>query len=185
MAGIFFKQYRYYIVILAGVVAGTLLANLAIDNVTDKIGIFNPDFKNAFANVNLDGTLYLRYIFAMRLKEYIGLWLVLLTPAAIAGIYVFMAVVGVSTGMMVSVSVMNMGVKGMFIYAVSLLPQYIIYAAAVFFIVSYIEKRHITMKKTTVAIIISFLFLITGTLYETYISPVLIGKLLEHISYCI
>lgn len=44
MAGIFFKQYRYYIVILAGVVAGTLLANLAIDNVTDKIGIFNPDF---------------------------------------------------------------------------------------------------------------------------------------------
>ena len=75
MAGIFFKQYRYYIVILAGVVAGTLLANLAIDNVTDKIGIFNPDFKNAFANVNLDGTLYLRYIFAMRLKEYIGLWL--------------------------------------------------------------------------------------------------------------
>ena len=91
MAGIFFKQYRYYIVILAGVVAGTLLANLAIDNVTDKIGIFNPDFKNAFANVNLDGTLYLRYIFAMRLKEYIGLWLVLLTPAAITGIYVFLA----------------------------------------------------------------------------------------------
>ena len=174
MAGIFFKQYRYYIVILAGVVAGTLLANLAIDNVTDKIGIFNPDFKNAFANVNLDGTLYLRYIFAMRLKEYIGLWLVLLTPAAITGIYVFMAVVGISTGMMVSVSVMNMGVKGMFIYA-----------AAVFFIVSYIEKRHITMKKTTVAIMISLLFLITGTLYETYISPVLIGKLLEHISYCI
>ena len=185
MAGIFFKQYRYYIVILAGVVAGTLLANLVIDNVTDKIGIFNPDFKNAFANVNLDGTLYLRYIFAMRLKEYIGLWLVLLTPAAITGIYVFMAVVGISTGMMVSVSVMNMGVKGMFIYAVSLLPQYIIYAAAVFFIVSYIEKRHITMKKTTVAIMISLLFLITGTLYETYISPVLIGKLLEHISYCI
>ena len=76
--------------------------------------------------------MYLRYIFAMRLKEYIGLWLVLLTPAAITGIYVFMAVVGISTGMMVSVSVMNMGVKGMFIYAVSLLPQYIIYAAAVF-----------------------------------------------------
>lgn len=41
------------------------------------------------------------------------------------------------------------------------------------------------MKKTTVAIMISLLFLITGTLYETYISPVLIGKLLEHISYCI
>ena len=53
MAGIFFKQYRYYIVILAGVVAGTLLANLAIDNVTDKIGIFNPRLNNVYT-LNVD-----------------------------------------------------------------------------------------------------------------------------------
>ena len=41
MVGIFFKQYRYYIVILTGVLAGALLANLVIDDITDKIGIFN------------------------------------------------------------------------------------------------------------------------------------------------
>ena len=44
MAGIFFRrifgQYRYYIVILLGVAVGSLMANLVIDDITDKIGMF-------------------------------------------------------------------------------------------------------------------------------------------------
>ena len=45
MAGIFFRrifgQYRYYIVILLGAAVGSLMANLVIDDITDKIGMFN------------------------------------------------------------------------------------------------------------------------------------------------
>ena len=44
MAGIFFRrifgQYRYYIVILLGAAVGSLMANLVIDDITDKIGMF-------------------------------------------------------------------------------------------------------------------------------------------------
>ena len=90
MAGIFFRrifgQYRYYIVILLGAVVGSLMANLVIDDITDKIGMFNEDFNNAIMSVSLDKTLYLRYILKLRLKEYICFMLVLFTPAAIAGI---------------------------------------------------------------------------------------------------
>ena len=50
MAGIFFRrvfgQYRYYIVVLLGAVAGALMANLVIDDITDKIGMFNDDEEN-------------------------------------------------------------------------------------------------------------------------------------------
>mgnify|MGYP002518916997 CR=1 FL=1 len=189
MAGIFLKhfleRYRYYIVILLGIIAGALLANLVIDNITDKIGIFNNEFKNEIMNVNLDRILYLKYILKLRLKEYLCLMLVTFTPAAMVGIYFLMLYVGISCGLMISVCVMNMGIKGMFIYAVSLMPQYIIYAITVFFIVSYIEKRQFNMKKTVIMIVISFAFLIMGALYEAYISPVLIRGLFEHISYCI
>ncbi len=189
MVGIFFKhfwkQYRYYIVILLGVIAGALLANTVIDNITDKIGIFNSEFKNAFLNVNLDGTLYLRYILKLRLKEYLCLLLVIFTPVAIAGIYFLVFFVGVSCGLMISVCVMNMGIRGVLIYAVCLIPQYLIYAIAVSFIISYIEKRQFDMKKTATVIIISLVFIILGTLYETYISPWMIKGLFEHISNCI
>lgn len=58
MAGIFFRrifgQYRYYIVILLGVAVGSLMANLVIDDITDKIGMFNEDFNNAIMSVSLD-----------------------------------------------------------------------------------------------------------------------------------
>ena len=119
MAGIFFRrifgQYRYYIVILLGAAVGSLMANLVIDDITDKIGMFNEDFNNAIMSVSLDKTLYLRYILKLRLKEYICFMLVLFTPAAIAGIYIFMLFAGISSGLMISVCIMNMGIKGMFI----------------------------------------------------------------------
>lgn len=189
MAGIFFRrffeQYRYYIVVLLGVVAGTLMANIVIDNITDKIGMFNDEFKNAFMNVSLDETLYLRYILKLRLKEYLCFLLVLLTPVSIAGIYIFMLFAGISLGLMISVCVMNMGINGMMIYAICIMPQYIIYAISVFLMVSFVKKRHLNIKKTVIAILISLMFLTTGTLYEAYISPFLIRVLFEHISYCI
>lgn len=161
------------------------MANLVIDDITDKIGMFNDDFNNAIISVSLDKTLYLRYILKLRLKEYICFMLVLFTPAAIAGIYIFMLFAGISSGLMISVCIMNMGIKGMFIYAVCLIPQYIIYAIAVFLMVSYIEKRLINIKKTVIVIFISLIFLIAGILYESYISPFIIRWLFEHISYCI
>ena len=80
MAGIFFRrifgQYRYYIVILLGAAVGSLMANLVIDDITDKIGMFNDDFNNAIMSISLDKTLYLRYILKLRLKEYICFMLV-------------------------------------------------------------------------------------------------------------
>lgn len=94
MAGIFFRrifgQYRYYIVILLGVAVGSLMANLVIDDITDKIGMFNEDFNNAIISVSLDKTLYLRYILKLRLKEYICFMLVLFTPGCYSrNIYIY------------------------------------------------------------------------------------------------
>ena len=132
------------------------MANLVIDDITDKIGMFNEDFNNAIMSVSLDKTLYLRYILKLRLKEYMCFMLVLFTPAAIAGIYIFMLFAGISSGLMISVCIMNMGITGM-----------------------------INIKKTVIVIFISLIFLIAGILYEAYISPFIIRWLFEHISYCI
>ena len=55
MAGIFFRrifgQYRYYIVILLGAAVGSLMANLVIDDITDKIGMFNEDFNLSLIHI--------------------------------------------------------------------------------------------------------------------------------------
>ena len=85
------------------------MANLVIDDITDKIGMFIDEFKNAIMSISLDKTLYLRYILKLRLKEYICFMLVLFTPAAIAGIYIFMLLAGISSALMISVGIMTAG----------------------------------------------------------------------------
>ena len=194
MAGIFFRrifgQYRYYIVILLGAVVGSLMANLVIDDITDKIGMFNEDFNNAIMSISLDKTLYLRYILKLRLKEYICFMLVLFTPAAIAGIYIFMLFAGISSGLMISVCIMNMGIKGMFVYIVMTFPHYIIYAITIFILISIWETSrgsyvNINIRKIAMALLVSFILLLAGTLCEAYVNPGCLKMLFEHISYCI
>ena len=194
MAGIFFRrifgQYRYYIVILLGAVVGSLMANLVIDDITDKIGMFNEDFNNAIMSVSLDKTLYLRYILKLRLKEYMCFMLVLFTPAAIAGIYIFMLFAGISSGLMISVCIMNMGIKGMFVYIVMTFPHYIIYAITIFILISIWETSrgsyvNINIRKIAMALLVSFILLLAGTLCEAYVNPGCLKMLLEHISYCV
>lgn len=183
MAGVFFKQYKYFLIIMAGVIIGTLIANIGISNITDKIGVFDYDFKNSFINVELDTHLYWRYILKLRIKEYMLLILILITPIAMQGIYMLMSFAGISIGVIISVSVMNMGVAGMCVYAASALPQYIIYAVTIYFMVSSFGKRYMDLKKMVAVIIISLICLVIGTLYEAYINPWILKILLKHISY--
>ena len=44
MAGIFLKRYRYMLAVMVGVIAGTLIANYAIINITEIISIGNSTF---------------------------------------------------------------------------------------------------------------------------------------------
>ena len=185
MAGIFLKRYRYMLAVMVGVIAGTLIANYAIINITDKVGVLNNDLRLSIIDMKVNNVALWQYIFKTRIKELTLLILLLITPVAVPAVYIIFGIIGMSVGMVVSVSVMNMGIKGMFIYAVCLIPQYIIYAIAVFLMVSYIEKRLINIKKTVIVIFISLIFLIAGILYEAYISPFIIRWLFEHISYCI
>ena len=53
MAGIFLKRYRYMLAVMVGVIAGTLIANYAIINITDKVGELNNDFRLSIIDVKV------------------------------------------------------------------------------------------------------------------------------------
>ena len=177
MAGIFLKRYRYMLAVMVGVIAGTLIANYAIINITDKVGVLN--------NVAL-----WQYIFKTRIKEFALFILLLITPVAVPAVYIIFGIIGMSVGMVVSVSVMNMGIKGMFVYIVMTFPHYIIYAITIFILISIWETSrgsyvNINIRKIAMALLVSFILLLAGTLCEAYVNPGCLKMLLEHISYCV
>ena len=163
MAGIFLKRYRYMLAVMVGVIAGTLIANYAIINITDKVGVLNNDFRLSIIDMKVNNVALWQYIFKTRIKEFTLLILLLITPVAVPAVYIIFGIIGMSVGMVVSVSVMNMGIKGMFVYIVMTFPHYII----------------------AMALLVSFILLLAGTLCEAYVNPGCLKMLLEHISYCV
>ena len=113
MAGIFLKRYRYMLAVMVGVIAGTLIANYAIINITDKVGVLNNDFRLSIIDMKVNNVALWQYIFKTRIKEFTLLILLLITPVAVPAVYIIFGIIGMSVGMVVSVSVMNMGIKGM------------------------------------------------------------------------
>ena len=112
MAGIFLKRYRYMLAVMVGVIAGTLIANYAIINITDKVGVLNNDFRLSIIDMKVNNVALWQYIFKTRIKEFALLILLLITPVAVPAVYIIFGIIGMSVGMVVSVSVMNMGIKG-------------------------------------------------------------------------
>ena len=190
MAGIFLKRYRYMLAVMVGVIAGTLIANYAIINITDKVGVLNNDFRLSIIDMKVNNVALWQYIFKTRIKEFALLILLLITPVAVPAVYIIFGIIGMSVGMVVSVSVMNMGIKGMFVYIVMTFPHYIIYAITICILISIWETIrgsyvNINIRKIAMALLVSFILLLAGTLCEAYVNPGCLKMLLEHISYCV
>ena len=95
---------------------------------------------------------------------------------AVPAVYIIFGIIGMSVGMVVSVSVMNMGIKGMFVYIVMTFPHYIIYAITIFILISIWETSrgsyvNINIRKIAMALLVSFILLLAGTLCEAYVNP--------------
>ena len=83
MAGIFLIFYRYMLAVMVGVIAGTLIANYAIINITDKVGVLNNDFRLSIIDMKVNNVALWQYIFKTRIKEFTFLILLLITPVAV------------------------------------------------------------------------------------------------------
>ena len=170
MAGIFLKRYRYMLAVMVGVIAGTLIANYAIINITDKVGVLNNDFRLSIIDMKVNNVALWQYIFKTRIKEFALFILLLITPVAVPAVYIIFGIIGMSVGMVVSVSV--------------------IYAITIFILISIWETSrgsyvNINIRKIAMALLVSFILLLAGTLCEAYVNPGCLKMLLEHISYCV
>ena len=99
MAGIFLKRYRYMLAVMVGVIAGTLIANYAIMNITDKVGVLNNDFRLSIIDMKVNNVALWQYIFKTRIKELTLLILLLITPVAVPAVYIIFGIIGMSVGM--------------------------------------------------------------------------------------
>ncbi|MCI8293201.1 MAG: stage II sporulation protein M [Hespellia sp.] len=156
---------------LAGLLSGILYANLAAESYLAASGIFNPFFLSQYTSIQVDKKDFLIYLMRIRLFPVIVVILSGLTRfrrAVAAGCVIWFGFLG---GVLFVTTIIQMGVKGLFLSLVALFPQiafYVFaYAVILWFLFTWPSVRW-TMSKTIFVVVIFSI----GILTEVYVNPI-------------
>ncbi len=169
------KKYKVAIIIMAGLLLGTAYANIGVKYWGMSPKMFSNDFLAVYEEVEVNSFSLWQYVFGTRFKDFLAVLILSFTNLRKVAVNGYIAYFGIVTGGMISFAVMNHGATGVWIYLLSVLPQYILYIIAyrVIYMIGHEERvrsgndirKHIFM----VIFIISLVF--AGTYVEAYINP--------------
>jgi hypothetical protein len=170
----------------AGVAAGILFSNLTWPY-AGQSGVFGAYVLNQLPTASIASEKYMRYLIKYRVRGYI--FLMLSGFLRVGNIFVSAAVIGFGffAGAAAGITLLQYGIKGMGILLLIIFPQGICYTAAVLLMAVkiYMHKGRIwnpADKRVTEEYLLvcffAFLFMASGILLETFVSPGIISLLL-------
>ena len=155
----------------AGVMAGILYANLIAQESIMQMGIFSENHLTESVKVCVPGLEYIWYIVRMRLLPLCILTLAGATRWKKTSAVLFFLWTGFLAGVLFCAAVLQLGIKGIFICVLALLPHMPFYVAAyvaiLIYLLNYPVVNRWNINKTTGVLI---LFAI-GIFLECYVSP--------------
>lgn len=165
---------RYFVLFyMLGFLIGILYANLLSKDYITNLGIFNDYFLKQYMLSEVDTAGYFWYILKIRIMPVIfvgALGCTRIRKGIVVGVILW---TGFSSGMMLTVAVMKMGVKGIILCIIALIPQFLFYIAAwlilLWFLFCYPEVKWNSSKMISFALLMAM-----GILLECYVNPVLV-----------
>lgn len=161
------------ITFLTGLLCGVLYANLIADTYLTTNGIFSSYFLSQYSSTQIDKTEFLFYLLKVRIFP-VGILLLAgmigLKKIASVGVLLWY---GFLSGVLLTTSIMQLGLKGLFVSVIALIPQMIFYVLA-YAVIVWTLFAWPQVKWTTAKSIFVTLVFVMGILTEVYVSPVLL-----------
>lgn len=155
----------------AGVMAGILYANLIAQESIMQMGIFAENHLTESVKVRVPGLEYIWYIVRMRLLPLCILTLAGATRWKKTSAVLFFLWTGFLAGVLFCAAVLQLGIKGIFICVLALLPHMPFYVAAyvaiLIYLLNYPVVNRWNINKTTGVLILYAI----GIFLECYVSP--------------
>lgn len=165
------------VLFFAGLIAGIVFVQFQNDAVF--AGIFSEYFLNQYASLKLDYRKLLGYVGGCRCGQYVLLVCCGALSAAPWLFDILLFLLGMIWGTLLSVSTIRLGLKGVLICAVGLIPQLFFYVVAFGWILMWIWRRGSSRKKYLLLSGIGFFFLLFGIVTEVYINPMILQQMLR------
>lgn len=165
---------------MAGFLMGVLYANLISKDYIASMGIFDEYFLNSYVQKDLEAQEYLWYLFRVRCIPVAALFAAGYLKIRKGVVLVSVVWTGFLCGILLTASVMQLGMKGIFLCLVAGFPQLIFYAAGIFVLIWTIYYYPST-KWNSQKIMALFLLIGIGIILECYVNPPLLKMFLKRI----
>lgn len=156
---------------LPGFLLGILYVNFIVKQYIAEPGIFSTYVMRQYASVEIIAGEYMLYLVRVRLLPAVflaGMSFTKLRKLSAAG---FLLWTGFSSGMLLTMAVIGMGVKGIFLCIVGILPHFLCYIPAGIVVLWYcwMYPQNRWNRQKTVFVV---LMLLMGLILEAYVNPV-------------
>uniref|UniRef100_UPI003216A65F stage II sporulation protein M n=2 Tax=Faecalicatena contorta TaxID=39482 RepID=UPI003216A65F len=151
---------------------GILYVNLIMKQYTAEPGIFSDYFLKQYQSVSIVAEEYIWYLIKIRAVPFLILLGLAFTKMRKAASIAFLVWTGFSSGMLLSMAVLSMGIKGSILCIVGILPQFLLYVPAYMVIIWY-SYTYPQNKWNTQKSIFLGLTMLVGIILEAYVNPIL------------
>lgn len=177
-----------------GFLLGIMIGNFLIPQAGGEAGIMSAYFLDKFEYMEIEWASLFTYILEKRMKIYIILVIGGVTVFGCLMAYGYTTWLGVSTGAFMSICILRMGMMGILVGLVSLMPQYLIYVPVYVFLIWRIKENHellgncVSKKekqrvwvKYFIIMLVAGVVLLAGVFLESSVNPFLMKKILKFI----
>ncbi len=163
---------------MLGFCAGILYANLVVKDYIISMGILSEYFLNEYSADDIQTAEYLWYVARIRMTPVLILGALGCTKLRKGIVAAFVLWTGFSSGLLFTSAVIKMGVKGIILCLIALIPQFLFYAAGylalLWYLYTYPQVRW-NLTKT----VIFLLLMAVGILLECYVNPVIMQMFIQ------
>lgn len=185
---------RFLVLFCIGFLMGIVVGNFLIPDAGGEAGVMSAYFLNKFEYMEIEYNSLFAYIFEKRMKIYITLTVCGVTVFGCLLAYGYTTWLGVGTGAFLSICILRMGMMGILVGVLSLLPQYLIYVPVYIFLIWRIretqellgncigkgERQRIYIKYFLM-MTVAGLILLAGIFLESNVNPFLMKKILKFV----
>lgn len=163
---------------MPGFLIGILYVNLAAKQMGADPGIFSEYFLKQYGTVHIAVPEYIWYLLQIRVLPFLVLLGLSFTKFRRVSVVLFMVWTGFSSGILLSMAVLSMGIKGCILCIVGILPQFMFYIPAYLMTLWY-SYTYPRIQWNVQKSIFTALMILMGLIMEVYVNPVVMRLFLS------
>jgi pheromone shutdown protein TraB len=169
---------QLFVFFMPGFLLGILYVNLIMKKYAVEPGIFSDYFLKQYQTTEIVAQEYIWYLLKIRMIPFLLLLGLSFTKLRKVSSMAFLVWTGFSSGMLLSMAVLAMGIKGSILCIVGILPQFLLYVPS-YMVVIWYGYTYPQNKWNTQKSIFAALTMVVGLILEAYVNPILMQAFLS------